>query len=232
MAEDSALPPPPPADGARVLALFDMDLTLLTVNSAALWLRFERREGRLSLGQMARAATWLVRYRLGILDMGAVTEKALGLSRGEAVDALTARTERWYRDLVRPTISAVAVARLEAHRAAGHLPVILTASTQYGAEPLARDLNVDHLASTVLEVADGRLTGRVVPPLCYGEGKLERARQLAGELDADLADAWFYTDSVSDLPVLEAVGHPVAVNADPRLARLARQRGWPAVHFA
>jgi HAD superfamily hydrolase (TIGR01490 family) len=223
--------PRPPVDGP-VLALFDMDKTLLTANSATLWLKFERQEGRMSRVDLVRGLLWIAQYHLGIVDMDTVTRRALALSAGDQESALKARTERWYRDMVRDTISAVAVARLEAHRRAGHDVAILTASTQFGAEPLARELSVEHLVCTRLEVGgDGRLTGRVDGTLCYGPGKLERARAFAEARGAKLSDAWFYSDSYTDLPVLEAVAHPVAVNADPRLARHARRRGWPVVRF-
>lgn len=227
-----ALPEPVPATREPVLALFDMDRTLLTANSASLWLKFERREGRMSRVDLLRGLVWLAQYQLGIVDMETVTRRALALSAGDEATALKARTERWYREMVRETISAEAVDRLQAHRRAGHEVVILTASTQFGAEPLARELDVAHLVCTRLEVGtDGRLTGRVDGTLCYGTGKLERARAFAEARQARLSDAWFYSDSYTDLPVLEVVRHPVAVNPDPRLARHARRRGWPVVRF-
>lgn len=208
-----------------------MDRTLLTANSGSLWLRFERREGRINRRQLARGLGWMLRYQLGILDMAKITEKALALSVGEGADDLTARCERWYLEMVRPTISAPVVERLRAHQAAGHRTAILTASTQFGAAPLARELDVE-LISTRLEVREGRLTGQVEPPLCYGEGKLARALAFAESGGASLADAWFYTDSISDLPVLQAVGHQVVVNPDRRLSRHARRAGWPIVRYS
>jgi phosphoserine phosphatase len=82
-----------------------------------------------------------------------------------------------------------------------------------------------------LEREDGRLTGRVTPPVCYGQGKVVWAERFAAEHDVDLDAGYFYTDSISDLPLLERVGHPVAVNPDPRLRRLADKRGWPIEQF-
>jgi phosphoserine phosphatase len=84
---------------------------------------------------------------------------------------------------------------------------------------------------TRLEAQDGRLTGRVVPPVCVGTGKIVWAERFAAEHDVDLSASFFYTDSISDLPLLERVGHPVAVNPDPRLRRLAAARGWPVERF-
>jgi phosphoserine phosphatase len=84
---------------------------------------------------------------------------------------------------------------------------------------------------TYLEAEDGRLTGRIVPPVCYGPGKVVWAERFAAEHRVDLSASYFYTDSITDLPLLEQVGHPVAVNPDPRLRRLARRQGWPVEMF-
>lgn len=223
---------PVPSPERPVLALFDMDRTLLTSNSASLWLSFERREGRMSRLDVLRGFIWLLQYKLGVVDMATVTKRALALSAGHDMTAMQERIERWYQEMVRPTISAPAVARLEAHRGVGHEVAILTASTQFGAAPVARELGVEHLVCTRLEVgSDGRLTGRVDGTLCYGDGKLKMARVFAEKREARLEDAWFYSDSYTDLPLLEAVGNPVAVNPDPRLNRHARQAKWPIVRF-
>ena len=93
--------------------------------------------------------------------------------------------------------------------------------------PLARILGIPHVVASVFEVdEDGIFTGRAAPPLCFGEGKLARATALADSLGLSLDDAVFYSDSASDLPLLERVGEPVAVNPDKKLAKVARDRGW------
>jgi len=97
----------------------------------------------------------------------------------------------------------------------------------YTARPLARLLGIEHIVASDLEVSrEGRMTGRFVDPLCVGTGKLERARSFATRLGFPLERATFYTDSYTDLPLLDAVGTPVTVNPDPRLTRIARRRGW------
>ena len=94
------------------------------------------------------------------------------------------------------------------------------------AEPLAATLGLDAVLCSRLEVEAGRFTGRIVEPLCFGRGKVSWAERWAASLGVDLAASAFYTDSFNDLPMLERVGHPVAVNPDLRLARHARRRGW------
>ena len=95
------------------------------------------------------------------------------------------------------------------------------------AVPLAREFGIAHVIASELAVDNGCLTGKLALPLCYGVGKLTRCQAFATELGVSLAHATFYTDSISDLPLLEAVGRPVAVNPDRRLRRLATRRGWP-----
>src|SRR5882672_5142794 len=96
----------------------------------------------------------------------------------------------------------------------------------YAARPLADELGIDHVVATELEVHDGRFTGKPRYPLCYGEGKITRAEVLARSLGFTLAEATFYSDSATDLPLLERVRTPVAVNPDRRLSRVAARRGW------
>ncbi len=107
---------------------------------------------------------------------------------------------------------------------------MLTASTRYAADPLALELDIEHVLATTLEVAHGKFTGECAT-LCYGAGKVDVARQWAAQNEVDLSQSAFYTDSVSDAPMLEVVGEPRVVNPDLRLGRLARQRGWPIDHW-
>jgi putative phosphoserine phosphatase/1-acylglycerol-3-phosphate O-acyltransferase len=120
-------------------------------------------------------------------------------------------------------------ATVEAHRRVGHVIAVLTSATRYLAEPLAADLGIEHVIVTQLVVDGGRFTGEVVRPICYGPGKIYWAERFATAHGVDLGRSWFYTDSITDLPVLERVGHPRVVNPDPRLRRAAQRRGWPVV---
>jgi putative phosphoserine phosphatase/1-acylglycerol-3-phosphate O-acyltransferase len=118
---------------------------------------------------------------------------------------------------------------VESHRAAGHLTALLTSATRYVADPLAAELGVPHVRVSTLVVRDGLFSGEAVRPLCYGRGKVYWAERFAAEHDVDLGSSWFYSDSITDLPVLELVGHPVVVHPDPRLRRIAQQRAWPVL---
>src|SRR5207249_11664899 len=150
-----------------------------------------------------------------------------GLIRGRGGGGGAAGWDAWYAGTIRSYLYPAMAATVEAHRRAGHVPVILTSATRYLAEPLAADLGIEHLLVTQLLVADGRFTGEAVRPVCYGDGKSFWAERLAGTLGLDLARSYFYTDSITDLPVLERIGEPRIVNPDPRLGRVAARRGWP-----
>jgi HAD superfamily hydrolase (TIGR01490 family) len=210
------------------VALFDMDRTLVRKNTAQLYVRYQREIGEAGLRDTMRAALWLVQYTLGIVDAERVAVEVLRELRGHHETALASRCDDWYRRRVEPHVSDVARRTVERHRTRGDVCAIVTGASRYGARPVARTFGIPHVVATELEKDEaGFFTGRFVWPLCYGEGKIVRAERLASEHGFSLDDAWFYSDSISDLPLLQRVAHPVAVNPDPRLLRIARARGWP-----
>ena len=208
------------------IAFFDLDLTVLACNSATLWIRREVRLGYLPRRDAARAAVWVGLYQLGFARIESAIESAIARLDGEGVAPLRQRTLDFWAEIahqVRPGARAA----IERHRAAGHHLYLLTSSSSYLSEPVVEALGLHGALATRFETRDGVFTGRADGPLCYGPGKLEHAAALAERLGTSLGDASFYTDSYSDLPVLEAVGRPVAVHPDPRLSRHARRAGWP-----
>lgn len=211
----------------RRAALFDMDRTLLRKETASLYVRYQRDIGEATLADLLRTLYWVGQYTLGVLDTPRVAEKVLLGFRGMPETVLAARCDDWFRIYVEQHIADGGREAVRRHRAAGDLCAIVTGASAYASRPLARRLGIEHVVSSVLEVdADGRFTGRAERPLCFGEGKLARARALAEAHGFRLEDATFYTDSISDLPLLERVAEPVAVNPDPRLRRLAERRGY------
>jgi len=164
--------------------------------------------------------------------MVAITRRLVEDVRGQRETDMIAEAERWFKEMVAPCIAPRARARIDEHRARGHTVALLTASTPYVSAPVARDLGLgnDYIC-TRLEVVDGVFTGRCIEPVCYGPGKVYWARAFAEARGLDLAQSYFYTDSFTDLAMLEAVGHPVVVNPDTRLRRTAQRRGWPSERF-
>lgn len=207
-------------------ALFDMDRTLVAVNTGNLYVRWRMRRREAGLRDVLRVSGWMLRYTLGVVDAPAMTARALSSLAGVEEARFREDCELWYAEDVRQHVTDAARREVERRRSQGYLCAVLSASTPYVTEPLARDVGIDHVVCTRLEVKGGRFTGAWQPPLCYGAGKLEAAQAWAREHDVDLRASTFYTDSVSDLPVLEHVAEPVVVNPDPRLRWHARRRGW------
>lgn len=207
-------------------ALFDMDRTLVSVNTGNLYVRWRMRRREAGLRDVVRVSGWMLRYTLGIIDAPAMTARALRSLAGVEEARFREDCELWYAEDVRRHVTDTARREVERRRAEGYVCAILSASTRYVTEPLARDVGIDHVVCTRLEVKDGRFTGAWEPPLCYGAGKLEAAQAWADAQGVDLRQSAFYTDSASDLPVLEHVAEPIVVNPDPRLRWHARRRRW------
>jgi HAD superfamily hydrolase (TIGR01490 family) len=208
------------------VALFDMDRTLVRKNTAALYVRYQREIGEASIPDMLRAGVWLLQYHLGIVDAEAVALKALAQVVGQHEMILASRCDDWFRRYVSKHIACEGRRAVERHHSAGDVSAIVTGATIYSARPLARVLGIDHVIATELECdARGCFTGKSVH-LNYGAGKIAKSEALARAHGSSLEEAVFYSDSISDLPLLERVGTPVIVNPDPRLARVAKQRGW------
>jgi HAD superfamily hydrolase (TIGR01490 family) len=216
----------------RIAALFDLDKTLLDTSSGQLYARYTYRLGHMGRGELARVMWWSLLSQLGILNMESLIPRLLSSAAGDDEQHMRELCDRWFVEDVMPHISERGVQRVAEHKAQGHAVAIVSASTQYVVRPMAAYLGIDgQYVCTHLESKEGRLTGEVIPPVCYGQGKVVWAERFATEEEVDLSASYFYTDSISDLPLLERVGQPVAVNPDPRLRRVALNRGWPIEKF-
>lgn len=213
-------------------AFFDLDRTLIDVNSGALYARYEYEQRRIGALQLLRSLAYMGLYYLSLIDIEDAYNKATAHYRGELSAALLERTRVWFdRDVARH-LQPGGKAALEAHRQQGHSNVLLTSSSCYMAQIVTELWGLDDwIANSFPTDESGRLLGRVEPPFCYGPGKVVRAERWASERGVDLDQSYFYTDSLSDLPMLERVGQPRVVNPDPRLRREARRRGWPILDW-
>lgn len=210
----------------RIAAFFDVDHTVLEVNSGSKWVDYQWRSGRLTIRELLLSLKWLLQYRFGYLDYELMAKRILEGYRGRAVAPIYEEFELFFHRDLAWSICEQARERIESHHAQGHVVALLTSATHFLSAPLARMLDVQHILCTEVEVVDGVLTGRTIEPVCYGPGKVARAEAFAREHDVDLEQSFFYSDSVSDLPMLDRVGEPRVVNPDPVLRRRARERGW------
>lgn len=209
-------------------ALFDMDRTLVRKETGSLYVRYQRDIGRASTLDLLKTLYWVGQYTLGILDADKVADNVLLSMRGKSEAAFVTECEDWFTKYVEVHIADKGREAVARHRDRGDVCAIVTGATRYAAGPLAKRLEIEHVVASELEIdGAGQFTGRAVKPLCLGDGKLRRAEALANRLGFALHEATFYTDSISDVPLLEKVAEPIVVNPDPRLARLAKRRGWP-----
>jgi HAD superfamily hydrolase (TIGR01490 family) len=204
-----------------------MDRTLVRRETASLYVRYQRSIGEATWRDSARVLLWVAQYTVGVIDAPVVAAKAMRQLAGMPETVMAARCDDWFRTWVEPHVADRGRAAVRFHRERGDLLAIVTGATRYAARPLARRLGIEHVVASELEVDQrGRFTGSVVSPLCYGHGKVERAEGLARVHGFDVAEASFYSDSFTDLPLLERVAEPIVVNPDARLRRVAQRRGW------
>ena len=172
-----------------------------------------------------------LRYKLNLLNLERWTESTLLHFRGQSAQELEVQAAEWFAEYVRPVIYPEARELIAKHRAEGHVVALVSGATLGVLRPLADDLGVEHIMCTQMELENGVFTGRPVQPICFGEGKIYWLQQLLERDGLELAKSWFYTDSITDQPLLDLVGHPVAVTPDPLLYREARRRRWPVRVF-
>jgi HAD superfamily hydrolase (TIGR01490 family) len=213
-------------------AFFDLDRTLLDMNSSTLWARHELLGGGISIRQFGRVVVWNTLYHLSLIDIETAFQEALRHYRGRLYQELDAETRDWFARDVAHHLRPGAERALREHRERGHQMVLLTSASAFAARAARDTWQLDDFLSNDFPTDEqDRLLGSFVRPLCYGHGKVQRARAWASERGVDLGDCYFYTDSYSDAPMLGAVGNPRVVSPDPRLNRAARQRGWPILQW-
>ena len=213
-----------------IAAIFDMDKTVLAIETGMSWTRFLYRRGELPARTVAKALYWSALYKLAVLDMDAAFERVAAGMAGDSEQELVAKCEEWYARDVAPHVAPAARVAIADHRARGHAIVLATGSTMYAARVVARGVGIDHVLATELEVVAGRFTGKT-RSRCFGRHKVALAEAWAGAHGIDLARSFFYSDSYNDLPMLSRVGTAIAVNPDARLLRHARRRNWPVARW-
>jgi HAD superfamily hydrolase (TIGR01490 family) len=216
---------------ARAAAFFDLDRTLLRRSSALALAGTFRERGLIDRRQLARAALWQLLFVARGADGDAVRRMAddgLAVLRGFTPEEMRALVAEAMAPVLRPLVYREPLELV--HRARGEPVYIVSAALQEIVDGIADDLGFDGALGTVCEVVDGTYTGRSLRPL-HAEGKAEAVRELAEREDLDLAASTAYSDSFTDLPFLEAVGHAVAVNPDRALRRAAAERGWLVLEF-
>ena len=214
------------------LAIFDLDNTLLRGDSDYLWGTFLIEKGLVNREHhQAENNRFYREYLEGRMDIMAFLRFQLEPLRRIPMDRLLALRGEYLRRYIDPIITAQAHRLVERHRGKGAELLIVTATNSFITRPIADAFGIQHLIATEPEIVDGRYTGGVSGTPSYREGKVMRLRQWLDEHGMTLAGSWFYSDSINDLPLLQAVDHPVAVNPDERLREHALAQGWPILEM-
>jgi len=212
------------------LAIFDLDNTLLAGDSDYLWGQFLGEIGVVDRASYEREnERFYQEYREGRLDIMAFLAFSLKPLSEHPMTQLDTWHARFMRDKIEPLITAPSERLIAQHREAGDTLMIITATNAFVTAPIARRLEIPHLIATEPEKVDGRYTGRVSGTPSFREGKVSRLADWLSQHQETLDGAWFYSDSHNDLPLLERVTHPVAVDPDQALAEHAQSCGWPVI---
>lgn len=218
-----------------VAAFFDLDKTTIATASILAFSSTLREAGYIDTKLVARALWGRIVYKY----IGADHERsekmrstAIRLTKGWQQDQVRALVTNGMEEVIDPIVYEEAIAEIRAHQAAGHLVFMVSASPEEIVRPLSQHLGADGAVATIARVdSEGRYTGDV-QFYSYGEGKVDAIEALALEHDLDLDRCYAYTDSITDLPMLEAVGHPIVVNPDRALMKVAEDRGWERRTFS
>jgi HAD superfamily hydrolase (TIGR01490 family) len=212
----------------KSLALFDLDHTLLNGDSDHAWGHFLAEQGVVNGDEhRQRNEAFWAQYKDGTLDINAYLRFALAPIAGKSDTELAGLQATFMQHKIEPMISAAALRLLEKHD--GELRAIVTATNAFVTKPIAQRFGVDHLIACEVEMVAGRYTGNPVGVPSFREGKVARVDAWLASMELCIEDfetSWFYSDSLNDLPLLQRVNHPVAVNPDPTLRRFALEQDW------
>lgn len=212
------------------LAIFDLDNTLIGGDSDHAWGEFLVSEGLVNAQAYAQANDEFYQdYLNGDLDIKRYLAFALKPLSQHPPEVLYSLRERFMDQHIQPMMLNRATQLLDDHRSQGHTLLIITASNRFVTQPIADQLDIEHLIATEPEMINGYYTGKVAGTPSFQEGKVKRLENWLGEHGLSAEGAWFYSDSHNDLALLERVSHPVAVDPDDKLAAQAKARGWPVI---
>lgn len=216
----------------RTAAVFDVDDSLLDGNAGTIftWYLFREKVMRPEVrARIPRVIYDYARHRLGELDMVEVGSQC---HQGLRADELKAHAHACFERHLRKRITSGAIRQIRKHLLSGHFVLLASGSPQYIIDEVGAHLRVHAAIGTRTRIVDGRVTDQIVPPVVFREGKREAVERICEQMDLDLSRSWLYSDSQADIPLFEAVGHPVVVNPKAPFREVAVQRGWEVVTWS
>ena len=215
------------------LAIFDLDHTLLWGDSDYLWGQFLVKQGLVDGSDYEKQNSYFYQqYRAGTLDIEAFQAFSQKPLTEHPLEQLYHWREQFINEAIKPIITEKAYQLVQHHRTHGHRPLIVTATNRFITEPIAKLFDIPDLLATELAMDANGYTGQIDGTACFREGKVKRVHQWLKTHDYSLQGSYGYTDSINDLPLLDMVDYPHAVNPDKPLRTLATQRGWPIISLS
>ena len=217
-------------EGPHITAYFDLDRTLINDFSAKRFMRTRLFSGETTAKEYLTQFMTALVFSFGNRDFEVLTKLAAMGVKGIPEKIFVDLGQEVFEEYLMPTIYPEARELIKKHAEKGHRIVIISAATSYQIMPIAKELGIEEVYSTRLEVQNGKFTGRI-SEMCWGEGKARAARTFAKKNDIDLTKSYFYSDSFDDYPLFKIVGNPVATNPDNALSQVAFENDWPILRF-
>lgn len=212
------------------LALFDLDNTLLAGDSDYLWGCFLADQGIVDKASYERDnQRFMDDYNRGTLDIFEFLAFSLKPLRDNAPETLSQLQRQFLEQKIRPIMSPASFDLIDKHRQAGDTLAVITATNSFVTTPIVEAFGIDNLLATEPEKNGNGYTGKVAGTPCFQQGKVTRLQQWMEEHDMDLEGSWFYSDSHNDIPLLNIVDNPIAVDPDQQLRQLASEQDWPII---
>ncbi len=216
----------------HIVAFFDFDKTLVQVESGKMGFKWLKDHRMLPLGFFLKVLMASVFYRAHLFSEERMVNVLLSFYRKRRLADFEANADEFYQTYLRPYLAPRMLARLKFHKQENHLLVLISGSLRYYLEPVVKNLGFDHLLCTDLEVGEnGLLTGRSKGPVCVGENKKRLIMSLIRQVGIDMSKSYAYGNHQADIPLLEMVGNPYAVEPTRPLRIVARQKAWPVLSY-
>ncbi len=215
------------------LALFDLDETLIHGDCATLWAEYMVTQGWVADINtfLAAEAALMQQYAAGTMNMGDYMALTLAPLKGQTVADVSSKVAQFIHDVIAPIVYPAAKDVIAMHQQKGERLIVISASGAHLVHPIAAALGIHESIAIDIEIEQGRFTGNITGIPSFREGKVIRLLELIHQDESQLRDASFYSDSRNDIPLLERVGHPIAINPDPRLRQVATENQWSILHW-
>jgi HAD superfamily hydrolase (TIGR01490 family) len=212
------------------VAFFDLDQTLIDLNSGLPWVKSEYRLGMISTFDLCKAIFWMIQYHFGAVKLEHALETAIDALKGQKESDVEQRTRDFYEQQIKHRFRKSMLHHLKTHQAKGHKCVLVTTSSKYLSRCVQETLGLDEIICTKFEVdQEGKFTGKPDGTMCFATGKVILSQAYIEKHRFDFDQCYFYTDSFSDLPLLEKVAHPIVVAPDRLLRKYAEKKGWQVI---